>query len=43
VNGQIKEARSFRHFSMRGVVKARGEWSLVCTVHNLLKLASRCL
>lgn len=41
VNGQIKEARGFRHFSMRGAVKARGEWSLVCTVHNLLKLVSR--
>ena len=41
VNGHIKEARGFRRFSMRGVAKARGEWSLLCTVHNLLKLASR--
>ncbi|HEY8029352.1 MAG TPA: IS1182 family transposase [Gaiellaceae bacterium] len=39
VHGQIKEARGFRHFSMRGTAKARGEWSLVATVHNLLKLA----
>jgi transposase len=41
VNGHIKEARRFRRFSMRGVAKARGEWSLLCTVHNLLKLAAR--
>jgi transposase len=41
VNGHIKEARGFRRFSMRGAAKARGEWSLLCTVHNLLKLALR--
>lgn len=41
VNGQIKEARGFRRFSMRGVRKVRGEWALVCTAHNLLKLAAR--
>ncbi len=40
VNGHIKEARGFRRFSMRGAVKARGEWSLLCSVHNLLKVAS---
>ena len=40
VNGHIKEARGFRRFSMRGAAKARGEWSLVCTVHNLLKLVA---
>jgi transposase len=39
VNGQIKEARGFRRFSLRGLDKARGEWTLVCTAHNLLKLA----
>jgi hypothetical protein len=39
VNGQIKEARSFRRFSMRARDEARGEWSLVCTAHNLLELA----
>ena len=37
--GQIKEARRFRRFSMRGLNKVRGEWSLVCAAHNLLKLA----
>lgn len=39
VNGHIKEARRFRRFSFRGLDKVRGEWSLVCTAHNLLKLA----
>lgn len=39
VNGHIKEARGFRRFSMRGRAKTRGEWSLVCTAHNILKLA----
>jgi len=38
VFGQIKQARGFRQFLLRGVDKVRGEWSLVCTTHNLLKL-----
>jgi len=38
VFGQIKQARGFRQFLLRGVDKARGEWALVCTTHNLLKL-----
>jgi len=38
VNGQIKEAQSFRRFLLRGLPKVSGEWSLVCTCHNLLKL-----
>ena len=36
--GQIKEARSFRRFLLRGVAKVRGEWSLITMTHNLLKL-----
>jgi hypothetical protein len=40
VFGQIKQARGFRQFLMRGLAKVRGEWSLICTVHNLLKLAA---
>jgi hypothetical protein len=36
--GQIKSARGFRRFSMRGLGKVRCEWSLVCWTHNLLKL-----
>jgi transposase len=39
VFGQIKQARGFRQFMMRGVEKVRAEWALVCTAHNLLKLA----
>jgi transposase len=38
VFGQIKEARGFRRFSLRGLVKVRSEWALVCACHNLLKL-----
>lgn len=38
VFGQIKQARGFRQFLLRGVEKVGGEWSLVCTAHNLLKL-----
>jgi transposase len=38
VFGQIKEARGFRRFLLRGLVKVRAEWSLVALTHNLLKL-----
>jgi hypothetical protein len=38
VFGQIKEARGFRRFLLRGLVKVRSEWSLVALTHNLLKL-----
>jgi transposase len=38
VFGQIKEARGFRRFLLRGLANIRGEWSLVCVTHNLLKL-----
>jgi transposase len=38
VNGQIKEARGFRRFSLRGLDKVQREWDLVTTAHNLLKL-----
>lgn len=39
VFGQIKQARGFRQFLLRGLDKVRAEWSLICTAHNLLKLA----
>ena len=42
VLGQIKQARGFRQFLLRGVEKVRGEWSLVCTTHNILKLYRLC-
>jgi hypothetical protein len=38
VFGQMKGARGLRQFSLRGVEKVRGEWSLWCTGHNLRKL-----
>ena len=38
VFGQIKEARGFRQFSFRGMEAVGAEWSLICLVHNLLKL-----
>jgi len=40
VFGQIKHARGFRQFLLRGAKKVSGEWSLLCTVHNMLKLAA---
>lgn len=38
VFGQLKEARGFRRFSLRGRAKVSAEWQLVCAVHNLGKL-----
>ena len=38
VFGQIKRARGFIQFSLRGIEKMRGEWAIVCLTHNLLKL-----
>ncbi len=38
VFGQIKEARGFRRFSLRGLEQVRAEWLLVAAVHNLGKL-----
>ena len=38
VSGQIKQGRGFRQFLMPGLEKVNGEWSLICTGHNLLKL-----
>jgi transposase len=42
VFGQIKQARGFRQFLLRGIDKVRGEWSLVCLTHNVLKLYRLC-
>ncbi len=38
VLGQIKEARRFRRFLLRGMANVQAEWALVCAGHNLLKL-----
>jgi Transposase DDE domain len=39
VFGQIKQARGFRQFLLRGLKKVTAEWALICTAHNLVKLA----
>jgi hypothetical protein len=38
VFGQIKQGRGFRQFLLRGMRQVRGEWALICTTHNVLKL-----
>jgi transposase len=42
VFGQIKQARGFRQFLLRGLVKVRGEWALVCLTHNILRMHRVC-
>jgi transposase len=42
VFGQIKQARGFRQFLLRGLEKVQGEWALVCLTHNILKLHRIC-
>ena len=42
VFGQIKQARGFRQFLLRGLERVRGEWALVCMTHNLLKFHKLC-
>ncbi len=44
VFGQIKQGRGFRQFLLRGHDQVRGEWALICTTHNVLKLwrTTRC-
>ena len=38
VFGQIKGARGFRQFLLRGYENVQSEWDLICTTHNILKL-----
>ena len=38
VIGIIKEVMGFRQFSLRGLSKAAGEWSLVCLAYNLKRM-----
>jgi hypothetical protein len=40
VLGPIKQGRGFRQFLLRGMRKVRGEWALICTTHNVLKLGT---
>jgi len=36
--GWLKEALGFRRFSVRGLVKVRGEWGLVCLALNVKRM-----
>jgi transposase len=36
--GQLKQILGMRQFSMRGLASMRGEWRLMATVHNVLKM-----
>ena len=38
VFGQMKHARGFRQFLLRGLDNVRAEWKLLCLTHNLLKI-----
>ena len=38
VFGQVKDVRGIDKFMLRGIESCRGEWSLICATHNLLKL-----
>ena len=38
VFGQIKGARGHDRFRLRGLEKVNGEWALIATTHNLLRL-----
>ncbi|HUB10479.1 MAG TPA: IS1182 family transposase [Acetobacteraceae bacterium] len=40
VFGQIKQARGFRQFLLRGIAKVRSEWAMICMAHNLAKLTA---
>ena len=40
VFGQIKQARGFRQFLRRSIDKVKAEWAMICTAHNLAKLAA---
>lgn len=42
VFGQIKQARGFRQFLLRGIEKVRAEWAMVCMTHNILKIYRLC-
>ena len=40
VFGQIKQARGFRQFLLRGIENVRAEWAMICMAHNLVKIAN---
>jgi hypothetical protein len=42
VFGQIKQARGFRQFLLRGKEKVQGEWALVCLTHTFCGFTQSC-
>jgi DDE family transposase len=42
VFGQIKQARGFRQFLLRGLKKVQGEWALICLTHKIRKIHRLC-
>ena len=42
VFGQIKQARGFRQFLLRGLEKVQGEWAVICLTHYILKVHRLC-
>ena len=38
VFGMIKETLGYRSFLLRGLKQVKGEWAMICTVFNLIKL-----
>ena len=40
VFGHIKHARGFRQLLLRGIEKVSNEWAMLCTAHNIAKLAA---
>jgi hypothetical protein len=41
VFGWVKSVLGFRSFSLRGLRKVAGEWSLVCLALNLRRMAAK--
>jgi hypothetical protein len=41
VFGWVKNVLGFRAFSLRGLCKVAGEWSLVCLALNLRRMAAK--
>ncbi|MEO6954949.1 MAG: IS1182 family transposase [Polyangia bacterium] len=41
VFGHVKSARQHVRFALRGLTAVKAEWTMLCTAHNLLKLARR--
>jgi hypothetical protein len=39
--GWVKQVLGFRAFSLRGLRKVAGEWSLVCMALNLRRMAAK--